>query len=123
MMHETLSPSGTDPERHRLWRFLRERATLLLIAGLVAGTGTALVLQRKFSLTVAICALALLALAAIAYRLRQTSATLRDAQAQTQAIVDIAADGILTVDHDGQIRSFNFAASRLFGRPAQAVIG
>src|SRR5262249_3226990 len=60
---------------------------------------------------------------AIAHRLRQTMATLRDAQAQTQAIVDIAADGILTVDHEGRIRSFNFAAGRLFGRSAQSVIG
>jgi PAS domain S-box-containing protein len=115
--HDTLSPAGTDAGRNRLWRFLRERAILLLLVGFLAGT--ALLLQERITLTVAVYALGLVALGVIAHRLRKTTATLRDAQ----AILDVAADGILTVDHDGCIRSFNFAASWLFGRPASAVLG
>src|SRR5262249_24644575 len=39
------------------------------------------------------------------------------------AILDTAADGILTVSELGQILSCNAAAGRLFGRPAAEVVG
>src|SRR5262245_60326396 len=113
-------PHAGSERRRRPWRALRERATLLLVVGFVPGT--ALLLQQRYSVTLAVYGLAVLTVGAIAYRLRQATATLREAQAQTQAILDVAADGILTVDQDGRVHSFNLAASRLFGRPADAVI-
>jgi two-component system sensor kinase FixL len=40
-----------------------------------------------------------------------------------QAIVDTAADGIITIDHEGIVDTFNPAAESLFGYAAQEVIG
>ena len=48
---------------------------------------------------------------------------LHESQARTDAIVDSAADAILTIDLDGRIESVNPAAARLFGRPAAALVG
>jgi len=50
-------------------------------------------------------------------------ATLRKREASLQAIVDTAADGIITLDASGRIQKFNPAAERIFGYPADEVIG
>jgi two-component system, sensor histidine kinase and response regulator len=42
---------------------------------------------------------------------------------RNRLIVDAAADAIITFNHQGQIESFNAAASRLFGYAAEEVIG
>jgi protein-histidine pros-kinase len=42
-------------------------------------------------------------------------AALRENEAQTRAILSTAADGIITFDEDGRIRSFNLAAEQMFG--------
>jgi PAS domain S-box-containing protein len=68
-----------------------------------------------FGVTVGLFMLGLLGLGVVVHRLWRASATLRDAQAQTQAILDTAADGILSVDAQGRIESFSAAAGRLFG--------
>ncbi|OYU45427.1 MAG: hypothetical protein CFE44_07560 [Burkholderiales bacterium PBB4] len=49
--------------------------------------------------------------------------SLKDSAAQTQAILDNMADGVVTFDERGIIESFNKAASTMFGYPAVAVIG
>lgn len=43
--------------------------------------------------------------------------------ASLNAIVEHAADGIITIDQYGVIQSFNAAAERMFGYPANAVLG
>lgn len=48
---------------------------------------------------------------------------LRGSQAHLAAIINTAADGIITVDSRGTVRDFNPAAERMFGRPADTVIG
>ena len=44
-------------------------------------------------------------------------------QERTQAMLDTAVDGIVTIDSGGLIRSFNGAAERLFGWPAAEALG
>ncbi|HEX7586912.1 MAG TPA: response regulator [Anaerolineae bacterium] len=51
------------------------------------------------------------------------ASALVSASAYRQAVVDNAADAILTTDEQGQIASFNPAAERIFGYTAQQVIG
>jgi PAS domain S-box-containing protein len=51
------------------------------------------------------------------------ASALVSASAYRQAVVDNAADGILTTDEQGQIASFNPAAERMFGYTAKQIIG
>src|SRR6266851_766491 len=54
---------------------------------------------------------------------RQAETGLRDREARTQAILQTAVDGIITIDMRGIIESLNPAAERLFGYSADEVIG
>ena len=54
---------------------------------------------------------------------KESEEALRSREAELQAIVDTAVDGIITIDDRGIIRSFNSAASRLFGYRSEEVIG
>jgi two-component system, sensor histidine kinase and response regulator len=80
-------------------------------------------LRRTFFVTVVAYGLGLLGLGLVVHRLRQTSARLRATQSQTQAILDTAADGILTVTDRGVVESCNAAGARIFGLPREHVVG
>lgn len=54
---------------------------------------------------------------------REAQVALRDCEASHGAIVDAAVDGIITVDDQGLIQSFNPAAEYFFGYRAAEVIG
>ncbi len=54
-------------------------------------------------------------------RLREDS--LKRREAELQAIVDTAVDGIITIDEKGLVQTFNSAATRLFGYQPQEIIG
>lgn len=59
--------------------------------------------------------------------LRQTrqyaEAIHQETEARTQAILENAADGIITIDEGGAIGSFNAAACRMFGYSAEEAVG
>ena len=55
--------------------------------------------------------------------LKETKKALRESEARAQAILETTVDGIITIDRDGIIESFNQAAERIFGYDADEVIG
>lgn len=55
--------------------------------------------------------------------LRKRQAGLQESKTRIQAVVDNAADGIITLDESGNIESFNAAAERIFGEKADRTIG
>jgi PAS domain-containing protein len=62
------------------------------------------------------------ALNALSEQLQYQEQTLREQTAHTQSILDNIVDGIITIDSLGTIRSFNQAASRIFGYAQDEVI-
>ena len=54
---------------------------------------------------------------------RRAEDRLRESEARIRTILDTAVDGIVTIDTDSIIESFNRAAERLFGYRADEVIG
>jgi diguanylate cyclase (GGDEF)-like protein/PAS domain S-box-containing protein len=61
--------------------------------------------------------------AQIQQQVKESTARLREREARLQAILDKAADAILTIGADGLLTSANAAACRLFGYPPEALSG
>ncbi|NRR34255.1 EAL domain-containing protein [Oxalobacteraceae bacterium] len=61
--------------------------------------------------------------ARIQAQVKHSTAQLREREARLQAILDKAADAILTIDSDGQLVSANAAAGRLFGYTPEQMSG
>src|SRR5262249_28871810 len=101
-----MTPDHVPTPAHASWlsRPVRERALVILLLLFVAGP---VLLDRSFNYTVLLYGLALVCLGVALHRLRGSARTLEEARAHTQAILDMAADGILTADERGAICSFN----------------
>ncbi len=54
---------------------------------------------------------------------REIEACLREQEARMRMVLDSAGEGIITMDREGVVESFNRAATRLFGYQASEVIG
>jgi PAS domain S-box-containing protein len=54
---------------------------------------------------------------------KSAEAAHQETEARTQAILENAADGIITIDETGVIRTFNASACRMFGYSAQEAVG
>ncbi len=54
---------------------------------------------------------------------RDAEERLRQSEAMLRALVEVAADAIISIDSDGRILAFNATASRIFGYAAEEVIG
>lgn len=55
--------------------------------------------------------------------LKESEAALARSEAYSSAIVATAAEGIITLDAQGKIESFNRAAEKMFGYPAEELVG
>ncbi len=60
---------------------------------------------------------------AMGAQVRARTEELRAAALRTRTILDMAAEGIITINTDGIIESFNRAAGRILGYPAEEVLG
>ncbi len=91
-------------------------------------------LRGTFVLMIGMTLLVLSGLAVVIHKLRHTAseleqrvrrrtAALSESEMRIHAIVDAAADGIITIDERGTIEEFNGAAQRIFGYGAEEVVG
>jgi PAS domain S-box-containing protein len=104
-----LYQSGAVVARMEISRSLRPviaRTLLLLLLGLVLGTGMFVVL-RVFPLGA----------------LAQALQSLHESEGKFSAIASTAADAIIVMDQKGIITYWNAAATRIFGRPAEEALG
>ncbi|MBM4076911.1 MAG: PAS domain-containing protein, partial [Planctomycetes bacterium] len=61
--------------------------------------------------------------ASLAGRIKNESRALRNAELRIRAILDGAADGVITINERDQIETVNLAAERLFGFPKNELLG
>lgn len=102
---------------------LRENAPSLALAGAVLVAGGAISTAGHASPVLALVpggALAALAVARLAYSALEH---VRTAEAETRAIIERAADGIITADEDGLIETVNRAGEVIFGYTEQELRG
>lgn len=107
---ETLSRrTEIEAQRSRATQFISTLAVLLFVLSLSVGF---FVIRREASHT-----------KTLEKRVQDRANELADREALFSAIVETAADGIISTDVKGHIESYNPAAERIFGYPLGEVIG
>ncbi|MBE9121179.1 PAS domain S-box protein [Tychonema sp. LEGE 07199] len=95
--------------QERQIRELRDLTNFLQIGGLLVGCLGAVACWYLFD--------------SLEKELRKREAGLEESKTRIQAVVDNAADAIITLDERGNIESFNTAAEKIFGKSADRAIG
>ncbi|TWI45818.1 PAS domain S-box-containing protein/diguanylate cyclase (GGDEF)-like protein [Pseudoduganella flava] len=103
----TLAPAPADAVQLQGWRSWSVLAAGLLLTSLLGG----LLLQSSGEQ------------AAVRAQVEESTAQLQEREARLQAILDNAADAILTIARDGMLIGANVAAGRLFGYAPEAMAG
>ena len=103
----TLTPTAAYVASQRGWQSWSVLAAGLLLTGLLGGVLLLISGER----------------AQIQARVEDSTARLQEREARLQAILDKAADAILTIDSTGVLVSANGAAGRLFGYAAEQMAG
>lgn len=104
--------AASEADQNRLEqeiRDLRDLTNVVQVAGLLVGCLGAVASWYLFE--------------SLEKELRKREAGLEESNTRIQAVVDNAADGIITLDEGGNIESFNAAAERIFGEKADRTIG
>ncbi len=73
--------------------------------------------------TIGLFLLALLGIEPILARMRRAQEQVREGEAHMRAILDAAAEGILTIDQEGEIVAINATAERMFGYLPHEAVG
>ena len=79
--------------------------------------------QHGLLITITMASLGLAGLGIIYFRLQRAATSLVASESRARAVLDVALDCIITMDHDGCILEFNPAAEKLFGRAREDVFG
>jgi PAS domain S-box-containing protein len=79
--------------------------------------------QRDLFITLIMAGLGLIGLVLVNLRLQRAASSLGASLSQTRAVLDVALDCIVTMDHEGNIVEFNPAAEKVFGYRRDEVIG
>ncbi|MGC3986021.1 MAG: PAS domain S-box protein [Pseudorhodoferax sp.] len=82
--------------------------------------------QNVLALVIAFVAVTIGALAVTVQALLRSqhlNQRLRASEGRLRAVLDTAVDGIISADRNGRILSFNASAERIFGWPAQTIVG
>jgi PAS domain S-box-containing protein len=79
--------------------------------------------QRDLIMTLMMAGLGLAGLVLMNLRLQRTANSLSMSLSQTRAVLDVALDCIVTMDHTGNVVEFNPAAEKVFGYRREDVIG
>ncbi|MFS8118070.1 MAG: PAS domain S-box protein [Microcoleus sp.] len=95
--------------QERQIRELRDLTNFLQVGGLLVGCLGAVACWYLFD--------------SLEQELRKREAGLEESKTRIQAVVDNAADGIITLDERGKIESFNAAAEKIFGEKTDRIIG
>ncbi|MBJ7310139.1 EAL domain-containing protein [Rugamonas sp. CCM 8940] len=103
----TLAPSPAYLRQQRGWQSWTVLSCGLLLTGLLGALMLLISGER----------------ARIQAQVKDSTARLREREARLQAILDKAADAILTIGVDGLLESANGAAGRLFGYPPEQLAG
>ena len=120
-----ISPENLDEDSDWHCAFLYNEAAALAETGAVsplAGWGSALIIVFLGGAVMFLCRMAP-ALLAARQEAEQRMRALADREAWTRAVVETAAEGIVTLDERGVILTFNRAAERIFRYSGSEVIG
>lgn len=102
------------------WAVLSIQVGLIIVLEIAGGSAAII---RTFQLLMIAVATTGLMLGAFVSERHRVARALADSRSHLATILNAARDGVLTVDPGGRIESVNPSVEKLFGRPAEALVG